>query len=774
MRSRTRTRTAGATVAAVALTLSAALPAFATPVATTEQERDLFGRVFLEPIQSTNYIQLGPENGPEELRLGMELLESLYPEYIEWGTLEEITGDPNAVSVGDDQLPPWHPDDTGDGRPLYVTILTDESVPDEEKAYSAIMFSHSAEACGREGATRLVEDMVMWATEDPDHVLHNATGITGESTEITVGELLKRTKVYVAYTSPDGWAAGDSPVPIAQHHQQNGAGINSNRVAYQTGWVFPNTETLYDKGYTVSTQPEGIAFTEYLKQVRRDELGGAPFATAADIHGPVPFGMILLHDQGNSPQKLKRIHDLGTRVKQNMDAVFESYVTGAGATAYALAAGGTESVIDFIDQYVPTGVAGSIPLQWATVSHIWDLLSYTAAATWGGWMNSDSGGLGADSLSYEINCHPTATYDPPVQQLLIDNVRAIISTTIVAAAAQQTATPFARDLGAPIGFYDDGTRVTDADGNPSPPPAGYPNNPIIPQIEQVPYDVSQTDYFRDLRSMTSTPIVEVTDERPLADQLAGLGTLVVADQAVVEDGSEQQLIDWVRAGGNLVLTDAALTMLPAMFSEVGEEDVRLHHSYVGYADLDMEHPLTEGIIPNARQTFDPIGIGYELLMERDGYWSCDFFTTCENSQTANAARIWTVTRTAWEALGGTTAGTADPPEDPQGELEGSATDKATIGQLELGEGRVTIFGALLPRPSEDYPHWYGLDAYAISVPGQDMLGTALTWDRVAVAGAPTDDGATPAPAPAPLPVTGGGLVALSLAAFGVATRLRRR
>ena len=39
----------------------------------------------------------------------------------------------------------------------------------------------------------------------------------------------------------------------------------------------------------------------------------------------------------------------------------------------------------------------------------------------------------------------------------------------------------------------------------------------------------------------------------------------------------------------------------------------------------------------------------------------------------------------------------------------------------LEKGRLVIFGGLLPQPTEDYPHWFGLDPYTLSVPGQQLL-----------------------------------------------------
>ena len=53
-----------------------------------------------------------------------------------------------------------------------------------------------------------------------------------------------------------------------------------------------------------------------------------------------------------------------------------------------------------------------------------------------------------------------------------------------------------------------------------------------------------------------------------------------------------------------------------------------------------------------------------------------------------------------------------------------------IGSLETSmnsAGAVyIIFGALLPMPTEDYPHWFGLNAYAISAAGQTMLMKVLS------------------------------------------------
>jgi hypothetical protein len=149
------------------------------------------------------------------------------------------------------------------------------------------------------------------------------------------------------------------------------------------------------------------------------------------------------------------------------------------------------------------------------------------------------------------------------------------------------------------------------------------------------------------------------------------------------------------------------------------------YAYVGYSDLDREHELTEGLYDRARQMFDPVGLGYELLMERDQYWPCDPNGSCEESPTKNAAPIWTIQRDVWEEGGGVTVGTADPPADRKGSTEGQETTKTNIGILKMGKGNLVIFGALLPQPTENYPHWFGINPYTISVPGQQLLLNAL-------------------------------------------------
>lgn len=307
-------------LAVVGLAVTAALipaAATATPVATTEEQRKLLGRTFLEPRESVDYIQFGSDpSGASEFADGMKLLEKLYPRYLEFTTIDKELGDRNAVSTGDDRFPAWHRDDTGDGRPFHVAILTDKRVPDRNKEYVALMAAHQLEPCGREGIIRTIEDLLIWA-QDGNRVIDDARGTTGTRGRLTASQVLRRTKIYFLSVNPDGWAQGDRRA--GGYSQNTERGTNSNRVAYQTGWVFPPKAVLARSGYSVLTEPEGVVPTVYLSKIRQEELRGRPFASAVDIHGPVPFGYIFLHDQGNDPEKLMAAHDLAARIEQNID-----------------------------------------------------------------------------------------------------------------------------------------------------------------------------------------------------------------------------------------------------------------------------------------------------------------------------------------------------------------------------------------------------------------------------------------------------------------------
>jgi hypothetical protein len=694
--------------------------AAATPVATTKSEHRMYGRAFLEPRNSVDYIQFQDEFGP-----AMRLLEKIYPRYLDFTTVAKELDDPRAVSLGPDGFPAWHKKDSDDGFPFHITIVTDERVPDARKEYVFLTNGHAAEPCGREGDIRFLEDLLIWRKTDPNHKLDDGTGLTGRRHVITVKELLKKTKIYLVNTAPDGWAAGDrSNGGNFFSSNYNNGGINSNRVAFHDGWVFPDNATLYLNGYTTLTQPEG-AIVKYFERVRRKELHGRPFAAAADMHGPLPVGAVLLHDQNVTPMKLVRIHDFAERIEQKMEQALGSYITPQGAEIYeqAMDAGGDarDEVLKAYSEHIgpQEEKALFLTLEWAEYATIWDHLDYTVTGTWGGWAASDAG-LGADSISYEVDCLVYVPYNGADQQVFVDNIRAIAETTVVHAAVRRNFEPKAHNLGGPVGFYESGERVTDRDGNPHGVPKGR-RSPVYGHVSQRSYNVSNTDYFRDLRALVGNRVIEARDSN-LGSVLGRVDSFVVSDSRV-RDARALKL--FARRGGTLVLTDSALRTLPKII-DVPRKSIRRGLAYVGYTDLNRDHPMTKGLYDRARQMYDPVGLGYPLLMERDQYWPCNPVSTeCEKSPTKNSSPIWSVARRAWEKAGGTTIGTVDPPKDRKRGTEGTQTNKTSIGTLKLGRGKIVIFGALLPRPTERFDHWFGLNPYTISIAGQTLLLRAL-------------------------------------------------
>src|SRR3954451_6935240 len=527
--------------AAGLLAMSAVTVVSATPVAKNEQEAALLGRVIPEPMKSVNFLQFDPSAGDRELDQAYTLLQKMYPRYISYTTIAKELHDPRAVSSG--------------GNPLPVITVTDKTVPDRNKQYVLLTFAHSAEPCGREGVLRAAEDLAIAATKSPNTTYDDGT-LGGVSHKFTARQLLQRLKIYIVVTSPDGWVDGDVGNGDGQYSQYTANGINSNRVAYQTGWVF-SSPLLKRHGYTTATQPEGIAVTRLMRRIRSHELHGRPFAAAADIHGPLPTGAILIHDVGDDPAKRNRLQELAKRVLQRMDGVFESYATHQGATTYATAASYAESVRALLVRYgvIPSGsLEASYPLHWAAESGIWDLLGYTASSTWGQFMNDGNVGIGADAISYEINCLSYAPWDPAQMQLFVDHVRAIVQTTLVHAAALpqlEAQPPTVADLRGRVGYYDNGHRVPSRNGTGVRVPKGYPGVPLWHQLKPLPYDVSQTDFFRQLQRehLLEHPLSRVTPTS-LPHDLGHLDTLVIADQRVPAR-DYARLSSWVRRGGNL-------------------------------------------------------------------------------------------------------------------------------------------------------------------------------------------------------------------------------
>jgi hypothetical protein len=52
-----------------------------------------------------------------------------------------------------------------------------------------------------------------------------------------------------------------------------------------------------------------------------------------------------------------------------------------------------------------------------------------------------------------------------------------------------------------------------------------------------------------------------------------------------------------------------------------------------------------------------------------------------------------------------------------------------LGELAHGDGSIAVFGAILPQPTEENPHLYGLADYGVTITGGEVLHTMLGYRR---------------------------------------------
>jgi hypothetical protein len=137
-----------------------------------------------------------------------------------------------------------------------------------------------------------------------------------------------------------------------------------------------------------------------------------------------------------------------------------------------------------------------------------------------------------------------------------------------------------------------------------------------------------------------------------------------------------------------------------------------------------------------------------------------------------------VDRAAWEKAGGKTVATSDPLSNAAATTdEGTATDKVSVGTLARGKGRIVFIGALLPDPTDQYPHWFGLNGYAPTALGHHLFQKAVTWSGGAdgiVAPLPPATGATALPATSHQPPVAPLLVILAGAGLAAYRMVNRR
>ena len=192
--------------------------------------------------------------------------------------------------------------------------------------------------------------------------------------------------------------------------------------------------------------------------------------------------------------------------------------------------------------------------------------------------------------------------------------------------------------------------------------------------------------------------------------------------------------EWVAAGGNLVLTDGALTALPDLVpGKFKSEDVEETTVYAGQvsfgkssSESTLKDPLAQNPITlqqpgarlnsgNRRQTYEPTPLGFAIQQDVRG-----------NDDTSFAEQ-WDIDRKAWEAAGGRTAGTS---VDSGARDAAPVYDRVALGELKVGSGQIRVAGGLLPQPSTKYNHPLGIEPYSLTYSGYILLRNLLEVPQI--------------------------------------------
>lgn len=368
---------------------------------------------------ATDFVNYG------EMVKGMEYLEGLFPQFVQFYELERDFGDGTDCTSSTSSADLCSAGLPRQGVPtqriksdLYLVRLTDERVADTGKKFFVFPLSiHGIERAGAEAGVRVAEDLATWAYCEAVAGGLAANGKTNCAREgaiphpllettpaqsVTAGDALRRTAVWLVFANPDGWRRGDPDNLVRFFQRYNGNGVDLNRDWPTLGYTF--------RPYTPWSEPETRAFGRVLKQIRERWDGGI------DLHGQledVAFSFTLLGASERDYAKDQRI--LQT-------------VKGAWADA--------EKRLAWSPAIKPNDASRDDPrmygVQWGTV---WDTIDYTVTGALGDWIDSPLG-LGADgidnemSFSHIINCGVGSCYLPDFEQLHVDGNKSLVYSMV--------------------------------------------------------------------------------------------------------------------------------------------------------------------------------------------------------------------------------------------------------------------------------------------------------------------------------------------------------
>ncbi|HEX2196978.1 MAG TPA: M14 family zinc carboxypeptidase [Actinomycetota bacterium] len=636
-----RARALAAAAVAVAF-VAGSWPAGASPVCSDEPRAACGGRIFPEAETSASFVQ--HDNG--EYEAGILALQEEFPRYVRVTTFSELLGTDKAVSV--------------EGREIWMVEITDFEAPERNKVGVAVSLSvHGPERAGLEGGVRYMEDLARWAAEQPDHKLRNGT--EPDSIAVPAAEALKKVHLYLANINPDGWARGD----VANggvFQRGNGNGEDLNREYPTMGWT--------DVGNTPVSEPETKWWMRLMKRVD-------PVVTG-DLHGELTsannaFADIMLPAGQWDPVEQAQEERLARHMDSNIERYFEE---------------------QNIDASEVMGEEGMTPAEYATG---FDVVGYDASGFMGDWF-TQQGAVDMDVEHFMSHMVPNSTWVAALEKAHIAAVRGEIEAMIVEALVTRRV-----DVTLKLGrvkYLANGKTVKSSDGY------GGPKPPK--RVDPAPYHANRITYFRDLSKHAARPLRALTPRRLARRGVGRTQTLVItgafekafrktATPKRARRSATRAVKRFVKRGGNLVLTDSALKLLPKL-GVVRRNAVQRRVYTAGHVNpTAWDDPYLRKVHETASQTYYEVPLGYSLAEDTSPHWI--------------------VMQGPWEEAGGKSIAYVE------------SEDEIGLGRVRVGKGTVGIFGAILPNPTERYDHFYGLADYAVSVAGGQILNNMIAFGR---------------------------------------------
>jgi hypothetical protein len=722
--------------------LAPAANALPTPGVFCDKSDPALGRFFPEAKEANDFISY------DEARACIDLLVKTYPDWVKL----DLVG----KSAGWDKLGGGH--DTFDTFVVRVSDYKSNVTLDHKTRLGFQLSIHGNEKGGREGGLRVIEDFA------------RNLGLAAEHKELR--ERLSWMELLFVFPNPDGWTHEEAnyrtndacyfsvgcdlggPVPVPVETQSfvrvNGHGVDVNRQWPTVGWASQSHNAMHET--------EATSMVAYLKNVTNIKY-------ASDIHGmlnPADGTGASVCEPGIPPSpsdfdptcfesatKESRGHFILTMIPAGRLDPEEMIVNTALAELVKQRLNGDAYFSAW--QSAPTSAQGAWGGEFDSWGTVWDTLGYTDSGFTSDWYAQDTG-LNVPGVDFEMAYnHVTVDDYYPGAGMFFNDYHVQAVRDIVRAFMDQAALDVRAHIEShaqKVAYLRNSIDITN-EGH-----LGVPewqaNNTLDDAWDTAHkvYHAKVDDYFVDLKAkLQDNGAPGVLDAVSAADidagKLAGYDALVITNGTMLSPASVAPLKAWVEKGGHLVLTDSALALLVPL-GAAKPDGVAQDLAYAGHTNfVDTKHPLAQGIRGLGRETYEPVPLGYSIR--------------------GLHAPVWYVKQ---EAFSGDVVGL-------QGDGQGGTPNpgKVNFGQAKVGTGTIAFLGALLPTPGDDPDTPYGIDSYATTYTGNQLLHNALGYTETSTA-EPAVPGvvAKPPPTPAQTPGQPLAILLLALVAVGLARR----